>query len=445
MRSELRCVLCGSLPLLLAALGIGSGPGCDPPPRATVKAPPILRSTPPPAKQSPRPPRLYVVRDNDTLARIAARFGVLGRYAELARLNNIKYPYYVSSGLMLRIPVRRGFTDPLRRFPRIRVILGPWRPCGAKLGRPRRVPVAGCRTAYCAKGTEAGERLCRCLGPTIGGEHFWYERKGRRHKLRSSQPAMFSRPWTFSATRTDLDGDGKDELILANHRTTSNGIAIMWFDVEVYAPGRRNGPQVHYANAGGQDPVRRRLGDRLCSLRAVSFESQPGLWRGEGNFWVQRLYRYRRGRLLPHPKALVRRSRLGGPRFAVCSSPHPSTAHNCRRFSTEVGLAGEWWHHAGRVQRRVLGRVGGITSEHVVFKPRRGPPQKLSHWLGGSWLGRFGDRRTRRLYPAEYSTADRKRHWIGRRVARVTYRAGSSSFEVLWLSRGPSSSLKSKR
>jgi LysM domain len=429
MRCVPRCLFGGTLtPLLVAAV---LGPGCTPPnrPETTVKRAPA--PAPRPANQTTR---LYVVQSNDTLWSIAQRFGVRGGYARLGGLNNIKPPYNVSSGLMLRIPPRPGFTGRLRPFPKVRRILGPWRPCGVKLGRPRRLTIAGCHTAYCALGPEAGERLCRCFGPYGTNDTFWYERKGRRFKLRTGERTAFSHPRTFHAARTDLDGDGLEELILATHRTTSNGIAIMWFDVEVYTPGRRVGPQIHFANAGGQDVAVRRGGDRRCSLRVVSVENQPGLWRGTGNFWVQRLHRYGRGRLLPHPKALVRRTRLGGPTFKICTSPHPSAAHTCHRVDYEVGLNSDWWHQAGRVVKRLEGRVTRVASGHLVFRPHRGPAQKLAPDYSGDWMGRFGDRRTRRLFPAEYRTADQLKHWIGRAATRVTYRAGDN-FDVLWISR----------
>lgn len=373
--------------------------------------------------------RLYVVQNDKTLSHIARRFGVRGGYARLGRLNNLQPPYIISSGLMLRIPPRRGFTDGLRSFPKVQRILRPWRPCGVKLSRPRRFTIAGCHVAYCAMGPQAGERLCRCLGANWGSDQFWYERKGRRYKLRAGERTAFSHPGTFHATRTDLDGDGHDELILAFHRTTSNGIAIMWFEVEVYTPGRRIGAQVHFGNSGGHKVVLRRLGDRRCSLRAVSLEHQPGLWRSSGNFWVQRLYRYGQGRLLPHAKALVRRSRLGGPSFRICTSPHPSAARSCQQVPYEVGLNGDWWHHAGPVVKRLRGRITRITTEHLVFQPHVGKAQKLD--LGHT----FGDRRTRRLFPYEYRTTDRLKHWIGRAATRVTYQSGYE-FEVLWISRG---------
>jgi len=429
MRCVPRGLFGGALTPLLIAVGLG--PSCAPPHRPEA----ALGRAPTPATQpADRSTRLYVVQGNDTLSRIARRFGVRGGYPGLGRLNNIKHPYNVSSGLMLRIPQRRGFTDRLRRFPKVRVILGPWCPCGVKLSRPRRLRVAGCHVAYCALGPLAGERLCRCLGPHGSNDTFWYERKGRRFKLRSGERTAFMHPGTFQATRTDLDGDGSEELILAAHRTTSNGIAIMWFDVEVYAPGRRVGPQVYFDNAGGQDVVVRRGEDRRCSLRAVSFESQPGLWRGSGNFWVQRLHRYVRGRLLPHPKALVRRTRVGGPTFGICTSPHPRATRTCHRVAYEVGLDSDWWHQAGRVVKRLEGRVTRVTTGHLVFRPHRGPAQKLDLDYSGDWMGRFGDRRTRRFFPAEYRTADRLKHWIGRAATRVTYRAGDD-FDVLWISR----------
>ena len=411
----------------------------------------VFRSRPEPGsarsgRVSEAPPdRLYMTNDGDTLALIARRFGVVGGYLALARRNDIRNPARICPGLMLRVPPREGRTETLRPFPVVRRHLRPLQPCGVRFGKPARALVKGCRKAYCAAGPRPDQRVCKCeyephryrvtyaVGRTV-------------YPLRRGDVGQGGLD-RFHAVAADLDQDGTPELILAEHVASSNGIGLVWFEVGIYTPGRQAGPRLRFTSLAGDGLVVRRVGEWRCALLAADLEQQPGLWRGLGNFWTGRLYQYARGRLRPHPKALLRRERLGG--------PHPSRAERAAGRHQErlpraltgfarslsrawvVGLSGEWWVRAGRPVKRVRARVERAVADAIVIRTGRtgrSVLRSLARWPSGHWGRRVGDRATGRLMPLNYRTADDAAYWKGAEVELVTYRAGPvwASTTILW-------------
>jgi len=112
----------------------------------------------------------------------------------------------------------------------------------------------------------------------------------------------------FDLVRTDLNGDGRAEHVIAHHVSEGNGLGVRWWtlyivdDRAMTATPLRLGSEEH----GDDAFVRTAQGMRLL---VGSWEDGTDPRRGPGLYFTGRLYRYDAGRLVPDEAQPVRRRR----------------------------------------------------------------------------------------------------------------------------------------
>jgi hypothetical protein len=112
--------------------------------------------------------------------------------------------------------------------------------CGHKVGDQFQVDVPGCDDAYCVN-TSTSSQVCACLiSKESGTTQMTYKRNGGvvlQWKTNIYPPAIAS---GLRVDTADLNGDGKNELIIATLISASNGMGIESWEVSVISNDRRS-------------------------------------------------------------------------------------------------------------------------------------------------------------------------------------------------------------
>jgi hypothetical protein len=119
----------------------------------------------------------------------------------------------------------------------------------------------------------------------------------------------------FDVRVGDLDSDGSDELVVVDHESTSNGIAITTHNVIIvsrYLSSNRSSLNFEiqeYCGGCGEGTFVRRPGWPGTWIFATEWMSSEVLdpQRGRGNYVVGRWFRYLGGKLVREPGVVVRR------------------------------------------------------------------------------------------------------------------------------------------
>lgn len=187
-----------------------------------------------------------------------------------------------------------------------------WRadePCGRLLDAPRAAARPGCAAAACV--AVSGElHVCTCKDAATGDLRLDVARDERVLASWPVEP-MLGETTAFRVTRADLDGDGRDEWLVALLDTVSNGMAVQSWTTCVL---------------DGRDPARPRAcvatddvpflslptqvehgakASRACRLLAARWRWGREPRRGDGLYLVGRWLGYRDGVLLPDARRPV--------------------------------------------------------------------------------------------------------------------------------------------
>jgi len=178
-----------------------------------------------------------------------------------------------------------------------------WRrdePCGVLLPPPEPATRDGCARGHCVADGDARE-VCVCAPPADDDGAFRASVRddGRETAGWPIEP-MLGDSGAFRVARADLDGDARDELLVAILTSVSNGMAVQAWSVCVVAPELTTRPPS--CVAADDFPfltmaVRAR-GERGCRLLAARWlwGSEPG--RGDGLYLVGRSFCVRDGELV---------------------------------------------------------------------------------------------------------------------------------------------------
>lgn len=301
-------------------------------------------------------------------------------------------------------------------------------------GEPREERLAACDRSLCVTLAD-GRRVCSCLRDDEGdqgpeGDHFRVERGG---ELVAEVPASFGfgAGTAFDVARGDLDGDGAEELVVANLEAVSNGLGVEYWTVYVFGgrdpalpPLRFRSEQ--YATRGAWT---RPAAGGPCRVLVTGWEEMDDPRRGGGMYFVGQWMRYEDGRLVPEAARPVLRRRLlhsfprqaAGAPFALFRDPRAeeSVAFPVRRLP----LAGT---HRGTLRR--LGDTvevaleGGRTLRYEGDSGMGLVGDVAQVWLAGGATGR--------PFPIAYVPAD-PRALVGRPVT-VHVRAADGD-EIHWI------------
>lgn len=248
---------------------------------------------------------VYVVGEGDTLAAIARRFAVPGGWRALAAANHLLDPDHVEAAQGLLIPVEGllaqghdpfSLHDDVELIPRLPPVELPrpepvasvdddWSPaadtadgCG---GRHHHLPVspeALRDPAQPACAAVGGRWLCVADAGASGGAD--------EVELIVDDTVWLTMPYGWlsplEVVEVDLDGDGRDELLLSELRGVSNGAAIATYQLAI-APGP--GAPAHTFTTAGWALV---ATDDGCALDHQTFESIDDPVEGSGNYDVTR-------------------------------------------------------------------------------------------------------------------------------------------------------------
>jgi len=253
----------------------------------------------------------------------------------------------------------------------------------------------------------------------------------------------------FEVLQADLDGDGRSELILANHDLSTMGIGLESWTIYVFPDSEFRGPQAPLIFVVGEYGA---LGTFVPEGDHVLILTTEWLWiedpqgkRDEGLYLVGQWWRYKSGELLP----VVERPLLARRFLFSFAIERERTESNPRKpylwlknrkteLLKESALIGD---EEKEEKRGVLQSVDAtlLTDEEavveIVFKPESGQPVTLKYPADNS-LEHIGDAASGRIYPDRYLPAMRER-LRGRRARLVTYGDDSEveGEKILWLTR----------
>jgi len=317
-----------------------------------------------------------------------------------------------------------------------------------KAPSPQPVIVKGYVRGHCVS-LPNSNRVCKLLSERE--DIFLIEKDGKRL---GSWPtsAYLGETSDFEVLRGDLDGDGRLELIVSNHDTTSVGMGVNYWTIAIL-------PDVEFR--GFEPPLTFRveeygsLGTFVSDRTRVSILATKWLWTddpagklGRGLYLVGQWWQYKAGQLLPlfSKSTLMRRYLLSfeRERLETIDSPHAPYRWLTNRKTismrreleiaqvedTQSGIIGSFSSVPDKdfVRRMMLTLLPENHAVIVCFYPS-------DAGKGEHGLRYIGDGVSGRLYPSHYLPSQPEAWLQGKRATVQTYReAGDAEpFQVLWI------------
>ncbi|ELS32357.1 MULTISPECIES: hypothetical protein [Pseudanabaena] len=258
----------------------------------------------------------------------------------------------------------------------------------------------------------------------------------------------------FDAFEADLDGDGRQELIIAEHNATSNGLGVAYWTIYIFPdpsyplPKPMQFETQEYGKLGTFVPD----GDRF------EVWTTEWKWIGETTGIIGQQWRYRNGELIPTDHPVLRRWLsfnfaaersqthhdprvpylwLANPKAQAyeenpllqpyeITSIEDGTIQNVRNIR-DVSDVNNNCHEKSNHDCKIV----------VDFNPDLGDPQSYiydrksnSNSLSISY---FGDWSSRRIYPVSYLPSDPQKWLKDKRGKIITYADKYSTLRILWL------------
>jgi hypothetical protein len=274
---------------------------------------------------------------------------------------------------------------------------------------PQSTPVDGCHAAACT--TLAGQKVCKCV-PSEGEARpgVVIEGPGTRH-LEWDVRSVLGDVSDFVVQSTDLDGDGKPELLVASRAAESNGMMVRDWELAII-DGQTDAVLHVLVQDWGSDAVSEK-GTLLLTEWAMN----------AGHIvFTGREYSYESGRLEAVDVPVRRRvlnTLFEKERLAVINASTDRTLHP-RSFlahpSTKEGVD----VLPKSLQAAV---VKGVAREEpwlqLHVQGANGKVEMLSGDVEGTATLRLGDAHRKRLFPLGYAPADAETWLIGRDVWRA--------------------------
>lgn len=311
-----------------------------------------------------------------------------------------------------------------------------------KLGEPRPATIAGYERAHCVAITKS-MRVCKALSESA--DEFVVEKDGKRL---GSWPASAEMGETgdFEVLRGDLDGDGKAELIVANHDGTSNGMAVSFWSIAIFPDAEFRTfetPLTFSVEEYGS------FGTFVPAAGTVNILATSWIWgndprgrRGEGLYLVGQWWRYKSGALIPVSRSALGRRYLAsfaserGHTMYSDSAPYRWLTHRNAEPINNQFITGAGTNTARGVVEAASAtpQIGGLRA--ITIKFRSEGAQAVSFVYpsdtDGPGVSRYiGDAVSGRVYPDRYLPSDPEKWLIGKRVSLRTY--DDKKVEILWL------------
>ena len=256
---------------------------------------------------------------------------------------------------------------------------------------------------------------------------------------------------TFEAVTADLDGDHKDELIVADCLGMNTGVEVFWrlaifpnYQARGFTPPLQFISE-QYAAAG---TFLQTAGDPLCNLFVTEwqygvFEPHPKDLKDWD--YIGRWYRYQAGLLEPIAGRpfWVRRWSQAWYRVPLSrQTPYAWLTHRAAKTFAEEPLT-RWDIKAevrGELVNVIKSKNPSTDAERLEISLRLSTGETRSYYLYGDDLtdqpdqfGHIGDARTGILFPKDYAPADLKAWLVGKQVRMADYQSLHSAVRrVLW-------------
>lgn len=233
---------------------------------------------------------LYTVRNGDSLASVAKRFGTTAE--ALRQRNRHLRSNGLPNGIRLIVPASPASADLPRYHPPLPPG-PPLVPCAVKRWpAPVEKQEEDGRSA-CTTGP-SGARVCAVLGEKEG---LFFEEGGARNLVTPDVPYM-GQVDGFQVVEADLDGDGDTERVLAVLAGVSNGLGVARWTVHVLEAGRPTALSFSVAEYGEGTLLRREKGPG-CDVLLTEWKDLEDPLRGWGMYFIGRRDTYREGALVP--------------------------------------------------------------------------------------------------------------------------------------------------
>lgn len=319
-----------------------------------------------------------------------------------------------------------------------------------KAGPPHQTVLPDFQLAHCVL-TPGRLRICKAISDTDA--RLIVERAGKRV---ASWPAevFVGDTSDFEVLHADLDGDGRKELIVANHDGTSNGLGVSFWTIYIFPDAEFRRPQAPLIFSVEEYGA---LGTFVTEGDYVLILTTRWLWskdpqgrRGEGLYLVGQWWRYRSGELLPvtDRPILARRFLMSfaaerGRTLDDQRAPYQWLKNRRVEALKEDPLTGA---RRKDVKRGILQNVLAApfseseTAVEIVFRPERGATSTLkypanNYQAGEGALEHIGDAASGRIYPDKYFPALREK-WLKGKQATLTLYGEDTRSEVrtvLWV------------
>jgi len=313
-----------------------------------------------------------------------------------------------------------------------------------KAGPPTPATIAGYDKAHCVS-LPTGVRVCKGLSESQ--DALVLEKDGTRV---GTWPGIASLGETsdFEVIQGDLDNDGKSELIVANHDSTSNGMAVNVYTISIFTAEAVTNfaqPLTFCVEEYGSSGTFVSHGSQVDILSTRwQWTNDPKGRRGNGLYLMGQWWRYVHGELV-----LSTNRTIPARRFlqSFADERDRTLTDSTIPFKWLTGIRAETFlidpllrEKRESVTEGVITNVSSVNKNDrrvltIEFKPDTGAsvsfnyPQDFGDEVKG--LSYVGDWKKNKLFPSRYIPSSPDRWLKGRRAIVVTYREAEE--KVLWL------------
>lgn len=312
-----------------------------------------------------------------------------------------------------------------------------------KAGSPQPASIEGYHKGHCIAQPNH-IRICKLLSDNA--DVFLVEKDG---KILGTWPsaAFMGETEGFEVLRGDLDGDRKQELVVANHDGTGVGLGVSVWTIAIFPDADFRTFQTpltfsvqEYGSFGTFVPAAGHV-----NILTTYWVSGADRKRGEGLYLVGQWWRYKSGELVPQQNRnpIARRYLFSFERErwdTINSDRKPYrwlANHTSTAVTTEFITGASTSSKRGVIQSISAPEKSSYRAVKIVFQPDRGQTSTLLYPNDedeDEFIARYiGDAVSGRIYPSRYLPADPRKWLSGKRATLRTY--DDKKIQVLWLER----------
>ena len=167
-----------------------------------------------------------------------------------------------------------------------------------KYGPPAEKKIGGCFKSTCIEASDSYQ-VCKCVTEETTHDGFLlYHGNTLLGKWPSS--TFMGDDANYEVMTKDLDGDGTDELIVANWTGTSNGMAVNFWHIAIIRPQAKfTSPLTFDLSDCGKGTFLKVPASDKCNIVSTEWTEAKSPKGRFGLYFVGRMFRYSKGRLSP--------------------------------------------------------------------------------------------------------------------------------------------------